>query len=377
MEETNKTRYKRRVATVIGAAVAALMMPGAHAQGSVTLYGILDVGLTYASNENGHGAFLAQDSEYTPSIWGLHGVEDLGDGYKAVFDLQSQFFINTGAGIPGPGADFNRGAYVGIEKEGIGKLTFGQQYNLLFDFLFFPPVRLDGTFMYGGLFNMRQGPFSALGIPGNMTGSLDFDETAGMTRVSNSVKFTSAVLGGLRFGALYGFGNTAGSLSANNTVGLGANYSYGTFGAGAAYNETRYTSMNDGHDGIRNFGIGVGNTFGNLYANALYTYTKNTLTGAVAQVGQIGGLYSFNPFWRLGANYQYIKGNAQLDHNRAQQVTTTVQYSLSKRTMLYAEAAYQWTGGDVAGTHNAWIGGLMPSSNNHQFAAHLGMQTFF
>jgi predicted porin len=377
MEETKKTRRERRIVTLIGAAVTALMIPAAHAQSSVTLYGILDVGVSYASNENGHSAVLAQDSAYTPSLWGLHGVEDLGGGYKAVFDLQSQFYVDSGAGIPGPNADFNRGAYLGIEKDGIGKITFGQQYNLLFDFLFFPPARLDGAFLYGGLFNMRQGPFSALAIPGNPTGSLDFDETAGMTRVSNSVKVTSAVFDGLRVGALYGFGNTAGSLSANNTVGFGANYVFGTFGAGAAYNETRYASMNDGHDGIRNFGVGVGNTFGSLYASALYTYTKNTLTGATAQVGQISGLYSFNPFWRLGANYEYIKGNAQLDHNRAQQVTAALQYSLSKRTMLYTDAAYQWTGGDVAGTHNAWIGGLMPSSNNHQFAAHIGMQTFF
>ncbi|WP_321883080.1 porin [Paraburkholderia bannensis] len=374
MEETKKAW---RIATLLGTAATALMIPAAHAQSSVTLYGILDVGVTYASNENGHAAFLAQDSAYTPSLWGLHGIEDLGGGYKAVFDLQSQFFVDTGAGIPGPNADFNRGAYLGIEKDGIGKITFGQQYNLLFDFLFFPPARLDGAFLYGGLFNMRQGPFSALAIPGNMTGSLDFDETAGMTRVSNSVKVTSAVFDGFRFGALYGFGNTAGSLSANNTVGFGMNYVFGTFGAGAAYNETRYASMNDGHDGIRNIGVGVGNTFGDLYASALYTYTRNTQTGATAQVGQISGLYSFNPFWRLGANYQYIKGNAQLDHNRAQQVTTALQYSLSKRTMLYTDAAYQWTNGDVAGTHNAWIGGLMPSSNNHQFAAHIGMQTFF
>ncbi|WP_322053300.1 porin [Paraburkholderia bannensis] len=374
MEETKKAW---RIATLLGTAATALMIPAAHAQSSVTLYGILDVGVTYASNENGHAAFLAQDSAYTPSLWGLHGVEDLGGGYKAVFDLQSQFFVDTGAGIPGPNADFNRGAYLGIEKDGIGKITFGQQYNLLFDFLFFPPARLDGAFLYGGLFNMRQGPFSALAIPGNMTGSLDFDETAGMTRVSNSVKVTSAVFDGFRFGALYGFGNTAGSLSANNTVGFGMNYVFGTFGAGAAYNETRYASMNDGHDGIRNIGVGIGNTFGDLYASALYTYTKNTQTGATAQVGQISGLYSFNSFWRLGANYQYIKGNAQLDHNCAQQVTTALQYSLSKRTMLYTDAAYQWTSGDVAGTHNAWIGGLMPSSNNHQFAAHIGMQTFF
>jgi predicted porin len=353
------------------------MIPAAYAQSSVTLFGILDVGLSYVSNEAGSHNFIAQDSVYTPSLWGLHGVEDLGGGYKAVFDLQSQFSVNSGEGIPGPSADFNRGAYVGLQKDGLGKITFGQQYNLLFDFLFFPPALLDGTFTYGGLYNMRQGPFSALGIPQNPTGSLDFDQTAGTSRVSNSVKVTSAVFGGLRFGALYGFGNTPGTTAANNTVGFGMDYTVGQFGAGVAYNETRYASMNDGRDGIRNLGVGIGQTFGSLYANALYTYTKNTLTSGTVQAAQIGGLYTFNPFWRLGANYQYMKGNAELNHNQAQQVTTTLQYSLSKRTMVYAEAAYQWTGGDVQGTHNAWIGGLGQSNSDRQFVTRIGLQTFF
>jgi predicted porin len=359
------------------AVVGAFAIPAAHAQSSVTLFGILDVGLSYVSNENGAHSFMAQDSVYTPSLWGIRGDDDLGDGYKAIFELQSQFSVDSGAGIPGPAADFNRGAYVGLEKEGVGKLTFGQQYNLLFDFLFFPPARLDGTFLYGGLFNMRQGPFTALGIPQNPTGALDFDQVAGTSRVSNSVKATTASFGGFRIGALYGFGGAAGSMSTDNTVGFGTNYTFGDFGAGAAYNETRYASMNNGHDGIRNFGAGAGDTLGNLYASALYTYTKNTLTGGTVQVGQISGLYSFDAFWRLGANYQYMKGNAELSHNQAQQVTTTAQYSLSKRTMVYAEAAYQWTTGDVAGAHNAWIGGMAQSSSDRQFVARFGMQTFF
>ncbi|WP_322012733.1 porin [Paraburkholderia sp. J12] len=360
---------------LICALAAAWVIPAAHAQSSITLFGILDVGVSYVSNENGAHNFIAQDSVYTPSLWGIRGVEDLGDGYKAIFELQSQFSVDSGAGVPTP--DFNRGAYVGLAKDGLGRITFGQQYNLLFDFLFFPPARLDGTFLYGGLYNMRQGPFSGLGIPQNPTGALDFDQTAGTSRVSNAVKVTSASFSGFRFGALYGFGDTAGSLSTDNTVGFGMNYTFGTFGAGAAYNETRYAALNDGHDGIRNIGVGLGNTFGNLYASMLYTYTHNTLNGTTAQAAQISGLYSFSPFWRLGANYQYMKGNAALDHNQAQQITTTLQYSLSKRTLLYVEAAYQWTNGDVAGMHGAWIGGLDPSSSDTQFVGRLGMQTFF
>ena len=147
------------------AGVAYALTPHAQAQSSVTLFGILDVGVSYVSNESGHHNFKADDSIWTPSIWGIRGVEDLGGGYKTLFELASQFSVNSGAGIPGPNADFNRQAFVGLSKDDVGRITFGQQYNLMADFLFFPPARLDGAFTYGGLYNMRQGPFAALGIP--------------------------------------------------------------------------------------------------------------------------------------------------------------------------------------------------------------------
>lgn len=349
----------------------------AHAQSTVALYGMMDVGLSYVSNAGAGRSFNAEDSIWTPSVWGIRGSEDLGGGYKAVFHLASQFSVNNGSLLAGSGNLFSRQALVGIEKNGVGQVTFGRQYNLMADFLFFPPAKLDGTFMYGGLYNMRQGPFSALGIPQNPTGSFDFDQTAGTSQVSNSVKLTSGSFGGLRFGVLYGFGNTAGSFSSNNTVGFGVNYAIGSFGIGAAYNETRYASMSDGRDGIRNFGVGVGQSFDSLYLNVLYTNTRNTLTGGMVQVGQVGGLYSFNSFWRLGLNYQYMKGNAKLEHNQAQQITSALQYSLSKRTTLYVEGVYQWTGGDVAGQHNAWVNGEAQSSSTRQLVGRVGMQTFF
>ncbi|MBJ9654376.1 porin [Burkholderia multivorans] len=93
-----------------------VLASAAHAQSSVTLYGLLDVGLSYVSNEVGGHAFKAEDSIWTPSLWGIRGVEDLGGGYKTLFDLSSQFAVNSGAGIPGPGADFNRQAFVGLGK---------------------------------------------------------------------------------------------------------------------------------------------------------------------------------------------------------------------------------------------------------------------
>jgi len=82
----------------------------------------------------------------------------------------------------------------------------------------------------------------------------DLDQMGETSDASNSVKFTSAVFDGLGFAALYGFGGNAGSVAADNTVGFATNYAVGNFGVGAAYNETRYAALDDGQDGIRNFG---------------------------------------------------------------------------------------------------------------------------
>jgi predicted porin len=78
----------------------ALAMAGAHAQSSVSLYGIIDLGVDYANNvvkgSNGSivpssGGNLTQMQSGVPlgSRWGLLGTEDLGGGNQAIFRLES------------------------------------------------------------------------------------------------------------------------------------------------------------------------------------------------------------------------------------------------------------------------------------------------
>jgi predicted porin len=77
----------------------ALMSAGAvaHAQSSVTLYGRLDAGIEYMSGlpgNNGTGStsrWRQESGDWGTSLWGLKGVEDLGGGNKAVFQLEGAF----------------------------------------------------------------------------------------------------------------------------------------------------------------------------------------------------------------------------------------------------------------------------------------------
>jgi predicted porin len=76
--------------TMIVAAAAASFVPLAHAQSSVTLYGLIDAGFTYTNNVNGSGR-AAVGSGIDQSRWGLRRSEDLGGGLKAIFNLESGF----------------------------------------------------------------------------------------------------------------------------------------------------------------------------------------------------------------------------------------------------------------------------------------------
>jgi predicted porin len=114
--------------TILAAAALGSFSIVAQAQSSVTLYGLLDAGITYANKvatSTGHDSLVKYgDGVASGSRWGLRGTEDLGGGLKAIFVLESGF--STGDGTSGQGgALFGRQAFVGLAKDGIGSVTFG------------------------------------------------------------------------------------------------------------------------------------------------------------------------------------------------------------------------------------------------------------
>lgn len=367
-----------RMLAIFGWTATLMVFRGALAQNSVSLSGVIDGGVTYVNNQHGGAAALFDSGILTPTTWTLRGSEDLGGGLQAIFELTSQFDLGSGATIPGSGQIFNRTAYAGLASNRFGTLTLGNQYDFMFQTLTLG--RYDGALLFGGLYDFRQGPFTALAIPNNPTGSFDFDRMAGATRVPSSVEYRSPDLYGLTYGALYGFGGVPGSFSANSTLSGGVNYERGPLGLGAAYVEVKYPQLGNGHDGIRNFGFGAHYDLGNVIAMLLYTNTKNTASGAYIDVYKAGTFWQVTGPWALGLDYEYMKGNAVLDNNRAQQVTTALQYNFSKRTVAYIEAIYQRAGGDGQLTQ-AWINGLNQpdgaASNRSQTLARVGLQMKF
>ena len=317
---------------VLTTALLASFAGAAHAQSSVTLYGIVDAGVSYVNHsKNATGGssnlFKYDDGVAQGSRWGLRGTEDLGGGLKAIFVLENGFNSGTGAA-------------------GQGGALFGRQYSFSTDVL-------------GSLYSTGGNTVS-----GNWAYHFNDIDQLTSSRINNSVKFQSVNISGFTFGGLYGFSNTtsfagapsSSSTSSSRAYSFGANYGYGPFSLGAAYTNINYpgsatpafsttianlpqTTLQN----LRSFGVGGRYIVGPATFWALWT---NTLLSPIAgsstlyNAYEAGGKYAFTPALSgaLGYTYSRASGSATAHWN---QVNASVDYALSKRTDVYGLVTYQ------------------------------------
>lgn len=121
--------------TLLAAALVAGFAGVAHAESSVTLYGLADVGYGFKHQsvkidgvKTTHRYVGAYNGVKNGNRWGLKGSEDLGNGTSAIFQLESGFTIGDGHSAQ-DGRLFGRQAYVGLTGESWGTFTVGRQYN--------------------------------------------------------------------------------------------------------------------------------------------------------------------------------------------------------------------------------------------------------
>jgi predicted porin len=102
----------------------------AQAQSSVTVYGIIDMGIAGGNNRNAQptsvtnstGLGVNQSAQSTSRI-GFRGTEDLGGGMSAFFTLETGLLPNQETA-----STFNnRQTFVGIAQKGIGRFALGTQ----------------------------------------------------------------------------------------------------------------------------------------------------------------------------------------------------------------------------------------------------------
>lgn len=122
---------------IIALAVAGLVSGSAFAQSNVTIYGIVDVGVTYVDADGKNGGWAIDNGLLSGSRLGFKGTEDLGGGLKAVYTLEYmlQPDDNTALGATGPWTgSATRQSYVGFSSDKWGTLVGGRLQGAGYNF---------------------------------------------------------------------------------------------------------------------------------------------------------------------------------------------------------------------------------------------------
>jgi predicted porin len=339
---------KRLVLSTISLGVLAAT-PAAHAQSSVTLYGVIDDSISFVHNQGGKNQWAMLSGNLSGSRWGLKGTEDLGGGLKTVFQLENGFDPNNGHLNQG-GREFGRQAFVGLSHNAYGTLTLGRQYSPDTDMV--QGITADNYF--GSVF----------ATPG------DVDNYDNSIRVNNAVKYASPVWSGFQAEGLYAFGNQAGSIGDRRAWGAGLAYTNGPIALAASYqyynggavttgvrsfatttSDTNFNGpINSGYDSAASlkiarvaglYTVGPVNV-GASYSNVQYTTDTHSVFGSKQKynTGNVFATYQATPALLAGVGYSYTRATGDTSA-KYHQVSLGADYSLSKRTDVYLIGAWQ------------------------------------
>jgi predicted porin len=303
-----------------------LMIGCAYAQGSVTLYGVVDAGIQFSSrtmNANGQNAghtFAMTDGGDGPSVIGLKGTEDLGGGFKARFNLEGGINVANGGFNSSNGNFFGRQAWVGLEGR-FGEIRLGEQFSPFFLSVYETDPRTFSSFG------------SAL-VP--YANNVVF--TGGVN--SNAILYNSPKFAGFEGSAMFALGGVAGNFNAGRQWSASIKYDNGTLMANAAiYDGNGGGAVTPVPTNIQFEGktIGIGYRFSAITAKASFTNYKvagsfnNNVYGA-------GADYLALPDVDLNAGVWFISDRNHTS-NHSVLGALGANYLLSKRTSLYAQFA--------------------------------------
>jgi predicted porin len=369
----------------------------AHAQSSVTLYGVLDESVQYVHNVTTSANPLSNKNLFTTYAgnlqgdrWGLKGTEDLGGGLKAIFQLENGFNINNGALGQG-GLEFGRQAFVGLQSDQFGTVTLGRQYDPVVDLV--QAVTADN---YWG---------STFTTPG------DVDNNDNSSRTNSAIKYTSQTYAGFQFELMYALGGVAGSTGSGQTWSGAATYANGPFSVAAGY-----IRMDNANSLASRTSDGVVGWAGGATSGATFDGTVNSTFASAKSVSiaSVGGQYVIGPIttgirysnaqykpdgfstftsterynvgagfvnWQvtpaalLGLGYTFTHGSGFGPSATYNQVSLGGDYNLSKRTDIYLVGAYQRASGTGVTASVADYG--YDSNSNTQEILSLGIRHKF
>lgn len=379
--------------SLMALAVLGAMSSVASAQSSVTLYGIVDIGLQWneqgvattsggATVYNQENVFGVQSGYQSGSRFGLRGSEALGRGWNAVFTLEGGYDTDTGMSGQG-GRLFGRQAWAGLQHGSFGTIVLGRVATVS-----------SGTGSFD-LFASGAGidPFSTgWGINGLNT---TFIPSAAL-REDNSILWQSPRWAGFQFGANYSFNINGQEVapSGNNTKGmtLGGNWMWGPLAIAATYDVISAPDTAPTVDDQKMTQLGATWDFKFLKIHGAYAIQDNISLVQTAIIGAFRptGLVAYdNNAYMLGvtvpafggkflASYQYSDGDNVTTATYSFEPDYSVwgigfEYPFSRRTNMYIGYGQAEWDGTITTTPAA----ADPSNrlNRKQFA--LGLRHLF
>jgi len=329
--------------TLLAAALLAGFAGAASAQSSVTLYGVLDGGVRYQNWNLSNGPFSKVDistssiavvsGTQSTSRFGVRGVEDLGSGNQAVWNLEGQVNVNDGSA--GSFSTWQRTSIVGLRNDAWGQVDIGRQLNLAFKFAALP---ID----------------SAFGVNAPI---INISGVMGVTAVrqSNMLMYQSPSFSGFKFGAQYSFntGLTTGKQALT----------------GASSNDAATGSSFDTGNNMRNISGAASYTNGGIYVSAVYdrfTPASNTVAGSNGggvSSWIVAGAYDAKVV-KVGVAYNQVRGGL-INGQATSSVSSDITNPMVNGGIVFA---------DGAGT-NAWnINASAPvGANGTVMAAYQGL----
>ncbi|MDE1892179.1 MAG: porin [Betaproteobacteria bacterium] len=351
--------------SLLALAALASVASVAHAQDGIQLYGVLDAGVVQATNSGNISPDFVTGQTPTsapyliknPNLgtvtgmmnggesatrWGIKGNEDLGQGRKVGFTLESGFSINNGqlatSGLAGSsnvysnadtslnGQLFGRQAHLDLSDPTYGMLQIGRVYNVQadiitggydpVDFQMFSPINFSGS--YGGA-----------GLTDNF-------------RVDNSLKYIKNY-GNYTFKYLHSFGGISNSYGARSSDQASLGYENHRFGVQAAYEYTHDVSSL-GFPGV----FTTNPTSGTAPVGGVPLPNSVSATFFDLRSLMLAGKYNFNSKFTVKGGYELIQYSAASNYASADQYLTSIySYTLSSVANGYNKTVNVfWLGGN-------------------------------
>lgn len=335
---------------LIALAIAGLASAPVFAQTNVTVYGVVDVTVESVKASGGVDVFeLDRRTRVTSnsSLIGFRGTEDLGNGLKALFQVESSFSADAGGGTLA-----GRDTFVGLEG-GFGKVQLGKLTTIM---------RAAGAKVD---FNPAA---TGIGFQAATYGTIGGVALTGIDeRINNAVMYTTPNFSGLTAQLAYSAGENRVSPDLNGAEGvnsqsyqLAAAYENGPLYVSAGYAVAQdplvatsvlgVASNSNISDELKDARIAVKYTFpSNTSVSALYDRAKYEASSALGDTDVKRNAWMVGAEQKFGGNQavylqyarsQELDGDAcdfdACDNTEFSQWTLGYTYALSKRTMVKA-----------------------------------------